>query len=45
MSGFTSAETSILQALIQLQHEVGNVKQQLAELRQLAVLPGQFVEL
>ena len=45
MSGFTSAEASILQALIQLQHEVGDVKQQLAELRQLAALPDQFVEL
>ena len=45
MSGFTSAEASILKAIIQLQHEVGDVKQQLAELRQLAALPDQFVEL
>ena len=45
MSGFTNAEATILQALTQLQHEVGDVKQQLAELWQLAVLPDQFVEL
>ena len=45
MSGFTNAEATILQALTQPQHEVGDVKQQLAELRQLAVLPDQFVEL
>ena len=45
MSGFTSAEATILQALIQMQQELGEVKQELFHLRQLVGLPDQFAEL
>ena len=45
MSGFTSAEATILQALIQMQQELGEVKQELTHLRQLEGLPDQFAEL
>ena len=45
MSGFTSAEATILQALIQMQQELGEVKQELVHLRQLVGLPDQFAEL
>ena len=45
MSGFTSAEATILQTLIQMQGELVEVKQELAHLRQLVELPEQFAEL
>ena len=45
MSGFTSAEATILQTLSQVEQELGDVKQQLAELRQLAGLTDQIAEL
>ena len=42
MSGFSSAEATILQALIQVQQELGEVKQELTHLRQLEGLPDQL---
>ena len=45
MSGFTSAEATIIQALIQLQQETGEIKRELEHLRRLEGLPDQFAEL
>jgi len=45
MSGFTSTEATILQALNQVQRELGDVKRQLGDLRHLVGLADQFAEL